>query len=46
VPALACIPLGIRARRFVSPFWFDWIIRLTLVVMASRLLYGAWIASG
>ena len=43
VPALACIPLGIRARRFISPFWFDWIIRLTLVVMASRLLYDAWL---
>lgn len=46
VPALACVPVGIWARRFVSRQWFDWIIRLTLVTMAGRLLYGTWFASG
>jgi uncharacterized membrane protein YfcA len=46
LPALACVPVGIRARRFVSQRWFDWIIRLTLVTMAGRLLYGAWHGAG
>lgn len=46
VPALACVPVGIWARRFISRGSFDWIIRLTLVTMAGRLLYGAWVAAG
>jgi uncharacterized membrane protein YfcA len=46
VPAFVCVPVGIWARRFVSQRWFDWIIRLTLVTMAGRLLYGAWFVSG
>jgi uncharacterized membrane protein YfcA len=45
VPALACIPLGIRARQFVSRDWFDWIIRLTLATMAGRMLYETWFIS-
>ncbi len=44
VPALLFIQVGIWARRFVSPLWFDWIIRFILVVMAGRLLYGAWMS--
>jgi hypothetical protein len=46
VPALACIPLGMWARRFVSRDWFDWIVRITLVTMAGRLLYESWLVSG
>jgi len=46
VPALACIPLGFRARRYISRRWFDWIIRAMLVTMSGRLLFGAWFASG
>jgi uncharacterized membrane protein YfcA len=42
LPALAFIQVGFWARKFVSQRWFDWIIRLTLVVMTIRILYGAW----
>lgn len=42
LPALGFIPVGVGARRFVSRRFFDWIIRLTLFVMALRLLYAAW----
>lgn len=45
VPALAFIQVGIRARQYISEALFDWIIRLTLAVMAGRLLYGAWTAT-
>jgi uncharacterized membrane protein YfcA len=42
VPALICIPVGVRARRFVSPRAFDLAIRVMLGLIGARLLYGAW----
>jgi uncharacterized membrane protein YfcA len=46
VPAVVFIPVGVRARRYISERWFDRIIRLTLLMMAARLLYGAWLMAG
>ena len=42
VPAIVFIPVGVRARRLISPQSFDRLIRLLLVVMGVRLIYGAW----
>lgn len=42
VPAIVFIPVGVRARRFISQRVFDLIIRGMLAVMGLRLLYGAW----
>jgi len=44
LPAIVFIPLGVRARRFVSPRAFDLVIRLMLGIMGARLLYSAWFA--
>lgn len=43
VPAIAFIPVGVRLRRFITPQKFELIVRLTLLTMALRLLYGAWV---
>jgi uncharacterized membrane protein YfcA len=42
VPAIAFIPIGVRARRFISPASFDRIIRVMLALMGGRLVYTAW----
>lgn len=42
LPALAFIPVGAWARKRISGRAFDWIIRVTLAVMAMRLLGSAW----
>jgi uncharacterized membrane protein YfcA len=42
VPALAFIPVGVWMRQFITQRRFELIIRLTLLAMAVRLLYGAW----
>lgn len=44
VPAIIFIPVGQRARRFVSPAAFDTFIRIMLAIMGLRLIYGAWLA--
>jgi uncharacterized membrane protein YfcA len=44
VPALIFIPVGVRARRFVSPRQFDLAIRIMLGLMGCRLVYSAWLA--
>lgn len=43
LPAIVFIPLGVRARRLISPAVFDRFIRLMLAAMALRLLYTAWL---
>ncbi len=43
VPALIFIPIGVRARRFISPATFDRFIQIMLAVMGLRLLYTAWL---
>ena len=43
VPAIVFIPIGVRARRFISPETFDRFIRIMLAIMGLRLLYTAWI---
>lgn len=43
LPALAFIPVGGWLRRFITPKQFDVIVRLTLVVLALRLLRDAWL---
>jgi uncharacterized membrane protein YfcA len=42
LPAIVFIPIGVRARRFVSARGFDLFIRATLAIMGARLIYGAW----
>lgn len=42
VPAIVFIPVGVRARRLISPAAFDLFIRIMLAVMGARLLYLAW----
>ena len=42
VPAIIFIPVGVRARRLISPRAFDIFIRIMLAVMGCRMLYGAW----
>lgn len=42
VPAVIFIPIGVRARRFVSARAFDLFIRATLALMGLNLLYAAW----
>jgi uncharacterized membrane protein YfcA len=44
VPALVCIPIGVRARRFISARVFDLAIRSMLALIGLRLLYGVWAA--
>ena len=44
VPAIVFVPVGVRARRLISPRAFDIFIRLMLAAMALRLLYTAWLA--
>lgn len=41
-PAIAFIPVGVRARRFISRRTFELMIRVLLVVMAARIGYNAW----
>lgn len=43
VPAVVCIPVGVWLRRFIQPRLFDWLIRLTLLIMGGRLLYAVWL---
>jgi uncharacterized membrane protein YfcA len=45
LPAVGFIPLGVMARRLISRQTFDWIVRLSLVIIALRLLYNAWAPS-
>jgi len=42
-PALAFIPVGVWLRRHITPQRFDLVVRLTLLAMAARLLYTAWL---
>jgi hypothetical protein len=42
LPAIIFIPVGVRARRFISPRIFALFIRSMIAVMGVRLLYGAW----
>jgi len=42
VPAIVFIPIGVRARRLISPATFERIIRVLLALMACRLVYSAW----
>jgi uncharacterized protein len=42
IPALACIPIGVRARRFISARVFDLVIRGMLGLIGLRLVYTAW----
>jgi len=44
VPAIIFVPVGVRARRLISPRMFDVLIRIMLAVIGCRLLYGAWFA--
>ena len=44
IPALLLVPLGTRLRAYLSPRLFGVVIRLLLLVMAVRLVYGAWLA--
>jgi len=46
VPAIGFIPVGIWARRFISRRAFELSIRGLLVIMAARLVYGAWFGAG
>lgn len=42
LPAIAAIPLGARLRVHISRAVFDGTIRVTLLLMAARLLYTSW----
>jgi len=42
LPALIFIPVGVRARRFVSPRAFDLAIRIMLALIGLRLLSTVW----
>jgi uncharacterized membrane protein YfcA len=42
VPAIAFVPVGVWVRRHITQRRFELIVRLTLLVMAGRLLQGAW----
>ena len=44
MPALACMPLGIWLRKFISPRLFGNLVRILLLTMALKLLQGAWLA--
>jgi uncharacterized membrane protein YfcA len=44
VPAIIFIPVGVRARRLISPGTFDLFIRTLLAVMGVRLIYAAWLS--
>jgi len=44
VPALIFIPVGVRARRLISPQTFDLGIRVMLGIIGVRLVYTAWLA--
>ena len=44
IPAIVCVPLGAKLRSLIRPELFSRIIRALLLVMAVRLLYGAWLA--
>lgn len=44
VPAIIFIPVGVRARRLISPGAFDLFIRIMLAVMGVRLMYAAWLS--
>jgi uncharacterized membrane protein YfcA len=41
VPAIAVVPVGARCRRYFAPRVFDIVIRMTLLVMAARLVWSA-----
>ncbi len=44
LPAIAFVPLGTRLRGLIQPQVFGQIIRVLLLVMAARLIYGAWLS--
>jgi hypothetical protein len=44
LPAIVFIPVGVRARRLISPRVFALFIRTMIAIMGIRLLYGAWFA--
>lgn len=44
IPALTFMPLGIWLRKYVSPRLFGNLVRALLLVMALKLLQGAWLA--
>ena len=41
VPAIACVPLGVCLRRFVTPRAFDRLVRVTLLAIAAQLGWSA-----
>jgi uncharacterized membrane protein YfcA len=43
LPALIFIPVGVRARRLISPASFDLGIRIMLGLIGLRLVYTAWL---
>jgi hypothetical protein len=43
VPAIALTPVGVKLRGRMSKRLFDVLIRSTLLVMAARLVYSAWL---
>jgi uncharacterized membrane protein YfcA len=43
LPAIVFIPIGVRARQFISAATFDRFIQIMLAVMGLRLVYGAWL---
>lgn len=42
VPGIIFMTPGTRLREFVEPWVFTRVIRVILVIMAARLIYGAW----
>ena len=44
IPALVFMPLGIWLRKYVSPRLFGNLVRVLLLIMAVKLLQGAWLA--
>jgi uncharacterized membrane protein YfcA len=42
LPAIVFIPVGVRARRLISPRIFAIFIRSMIALMGAKLLYGAW----
>jgi len=43
IPAVAFIPVGVWLRQFIKQRVFESLVRLTLVVMATKLIFDAWI---
>ena len=44
IPAITFVPLGTKLRSLIQPHVFRSIVRALLLVMAVRLLYGAWLS--